>query len=447
MTRSFLTPEELKETFEIFINNRTGITAHAFELPKISGHVDIPVYSSDLSRIPDVHDHISLNKKTSGISGAGSSSRRDIAETKAYCEALERYCNVIYNKNNVIVATQEELGDEAIPLSLFASGAPEEYTFSHYKNYFRPADPTQPMRWVQGYSLLSGTLKYVPLITVFLGSPYEYPAEGFYSPISTGSAIAASYEQAIISGICEVVERDVIQITWLQELPLPRIDTQDIDDPDFWDRLERSERNGIEHYFYNGTFDLGIPTVYSLHINRKSRVAALVMASTKLDPVKALIRVMDEAAASRLAVSSWSHEPNQFDPKDFHTFERLEDGAIYFANHERLDAFDFLLKSPNTCHHSSIENLETGDVNANLAGIVQRIQANNLETIVVDTTPPTIKEVGMYGVKVVMPELVPLGLNYNMRFLGAKRLYSIPAKMGYPVKSIDQLNVNPQPFA
>lgn len=447
MTRSFLTPDEIKETFDIFINNRTGIVAHAHELPKLSGHVDIPVYSSDVSHIPTVHDHIYLSKKTSGISGAGSSTRRDVAEIKAYCEAIERYCNVIYDKRDVVVATQQELGDEAVPLSLFASGAHEEYAFLHHKNYFRPADPTQPMRWVQGHSLLTGQAKYVPLITAFLGSPYEYPAEGFYSPISTGSAIAASYEQAIISGMCEVIERDVIQITWLQELPLPRIDISNIDNPDFWDRVERCERIGMEQYFFNGTFDLGIPTVYSLHINRESKVAALIMASTKLDPVQALIRVMDESVASRLAVSTWSNAQPHFNPDDFHTFERLEDGAIYYADINHLGAFDFLLNSPNTCHHSSIENLETSDVKANLATMIQRVQAHNIETIVVDTTPPTIREAGMYSVKVIMPELVPLALNYNMRFMGAKRVYDVPAKLGYPVKSFSELNPNPQPFA
>jgi ribosomal protein S12 methylthiotransferase accessory factor len=317
MTRTFLSPSEIESLVKPFVNSRVGLMAEAIELTRTHGHPDICVYSSDLSKIQRLHEHLYMPSRSSGIGGAGSAALRDIARIKSYCEAMERYSNVVYDQKSVIVASRNELGEAAVDLTSFAQGSPQEYQYPHPRNIFVPPNNGLPIRWVRGYSLTTGDEKFVPFISVYVGAPYEFPGESFMVPISTGSALAASYEQAIVSGICEVIERDALMITWLQSLPLPQIETNEIDDPEFRDRLERVERGGLQQYFFDATLDLGIPTIYALQINPQSRVAALVMASTKLDPVQAMIRVMDEAAPSRMAISNWMNDA-KFNPDEFH---------------------------------------------------------------------------------------------------------------------------------
>jgi len=447
MVRAFLTPEEIEAAIEPFVNNRTGIMAGAFELQKPSGYPDICVYSSDVSNVAVLHDNVYLPRRASSIGGAGSSTQRNLALTKAYCEALERYCNVVYDPASVIVASRDELGDAAIDLNLFAQGSADEYQFPHPRNIFAPPDNSKPLRWLRGYSLITGKPIYVPFMAVYISSPYIYPAEAFITPISTGSALAASYEQAIISGLCEVIERDALMITWLQELPLPRIDVSTLRDPEFQERLKRVEAAGLKQVFFDASLDLGVSTIYALQINPSAQVAGLVMASTKLDPVQAMIRVMDESAPSRIAITHWTHNESSFDPQDFRTFNLLEDGAVYYANAEHLPAFDFLLNHSNTRQWEDLPYFESGDVSQNLDQLVDQFRENHLELVAVDMSIKPLRDVGLYTVKVIAPQLIPLAVNYNLRYKGSPRLYEVPAKLGYPVKSPDELNPNPQPFA
>jgi ribosomal protein S12 methylthiotransferase accessory factor len=446
-TRTFLSPEEIESLVKPFVNNRVGLMAEAVELVRPHGHPDICVYSADLSKMQRLHEHLYMPSRSTGIGGAGSSAQRDVARAKCYCEALERYSNVVYDAKRVIVASRKELGDAAVDLTSFAQGSAQEYQSTHERNIFVPPNNNLPIRWVPGYSLITGEERFVPFVSVYVGAPYQYPGESFMLPISTGSALAASYEQAIVSGICEVVERDALMITWLQSLPLPHINAAEVDHPDFQDRLQRIERGGVKQYFFDATLDLGIPTIYALQINPQARVAALVMASTKLDPIQAMIRVMDEAAPSRLAISNWTNAPHRFKPEDFRTFNALEDGAIYYGDASRLSAFDFLLNSPHVRHATDIPQRESGDVQQDLAGLVDDFRARQLDLFVVDMTPKPIQDIGLCAVKVVAPQLIPLAVDYNLRYTASPRLYDVPPQMGYAAKPAHQLNPNPQPFA
>lgn len=446
MRKAYFTPEELLSKIKPFVSNRTGLIGPAAHLPVSGGNPAISVYGavvSDANRLSEAYLHGSDDGLF--LSGAGSSLYRDQAEIKAYCEALERYCTVVFNPDAITVATRQELGDSAIDLEKLPRGRKEEYR--HPYTFLVPPNNSAEMRWVQGYSLISGEPKWVPMGMVYISSAHYYRGEAFYPPITTGSALAASYEQAIISGTQEVIERDALTLTWLHKLPLPQIDVSDFNDPDFTERMRRLEEAGVKQYFFNATTDLGVSTVYALQVNPHSNVAVVVMAATRLDPREAIVKVIDETASSRYALEKLVQEPRRYNPENFHSFTRLTDGAVYYCDAQNLSDFDFLIKNKRTCTIADMPNLKTADVEADLRRLVDLFQAQQLELVVVDITVPEIRQMGFYVVKVIVPQLLPLTTNYNLRYLASQRLYEAPSRMGYGAKTYDQINPLPQPFA
>ncbi|MCB0076410.1 MAG: YcaO-like family protein [Anaerolineales bacterium] len=440
------TVDELMSRIARFSSHRTGLIGKAVELPLSSGNPAICVYSSPVCDLNALSEAIEYGSDDGlSLSGAGSFTHRAVAQVKAYCEALERYCSVNFNPDELVVATRNELGNEAVDLELFPRGTAREY--DRPGSFFVPPDNSARIRWVPGYSLLSGERKWLPAGLVYLSSPYHYPGEAFTVPITTGCALAASYEQAVVSGLCEVIERDALSLTWLQRLALPRIVHSPHVSVELEERIDRVRRAGFEQYFFNATTDLGVSTIYALQVAPSSQVSLLVMAATRLNPIEAMIKVVDEAASSRFALEALLRRPTTFDPNDPYSFTRLTDGALYYADWANHDAFDFLFDSTSQVDLADLPTLTTEDPIERIDWLLDRFRACDLEAYVADLTPPYLRREGLYVVRTIVPALMPLTINHNLRFLATERLYEAPPRMGYPAHALSQINPFPQPFA
>ena len=446
MKNGYLSAEEILERTAHLIGGRTGLIEPPVEIRLEGGNPEVLVYTSMLSALDKAAPHIQLQSQDGlPMAGSGSSTTRDYAKAKAICEALERYCNISYDNNKVVVAKASELGDDAVDLDTFPVGSDEEYA-NPSASHFRPRTDKN-MRWYKCYSLTAGKEVWVPFSSVYISTPFSYSAEAFTVPISTGSAIAGNYERAVVSGALEVMERDALSITWLQSLPLKKIDYSGCTNPEFWQRLHSIESSGIEQTFYDATMDYGLPTVYALQKAEHSDLNLLVMAATRFNMEDAMIRVMDEACSSRTALEHLVRKPKLYNPDDFSTFTRLTDGAVYYGDKQNEHVFDFLTKNPEIITLENTANINVKDENHMLEELIERCHDNNLDLIVADMTIPQLQEIGLYVVRVIIPQLMPLTTNFNMKYSMTERLYSTPEKLGFDVKSAAQLNPWPQPFA
>ena len=57
----------------------------------------------------------------------------------------------------------------------------------------------------------------------YIDIPYLAIGERFALPISTGCAAHTDIAAALLSGLCEVIERDAIALLWLQRMAVPRL--------------------------------------------------------------------------------------------------------------------------------------------------------------------------------------------------------------------------------
>ncbi|HXE11313.1 MAG TPA: YcaO-like family protein [Bryobacteraceae bacterium] len=396
---------------------------------------------NDVSQIlPGVAKAVANGSKKPNLDGAGGGLEGEIRNVRAAAEALERYASCFYDDRQFLWATANELGPDALELDTIPRCSAAE--LSHPRCPLQLPDKNAPIRWMRGLSLLDGRLVWIPAVMVFLHMPLE-PAERFWLPVSTGCAAHTSMERAIVSGICEVIERDAVSLTWLQQLGLPRIELDAIPER-LRPYLERNRKSaGVVQYLFDATTDLGIPTVYSVQIARANeKLAALVMCSTELDPATAVEKVIRESASSRLAMHS-----NQDVPDSWDDFCGVSHGAAFMGKPERLPAYDFLLLSERRRRLSDMPYLSTGDARQDLAGLIERLRRRNMDAFAVDLTTDEALRVGMRVVRTIVPGLQPLSFSHRARFLGHPRLYDAPAAMGYAPHVEEDINRWPQPFA
>ncbi|MGF7050659.1 ribosomal protein S12 methylthiotransferase accessory factor [Paenibacillus sp. DS2015] len=377
------------------------------------------------------------------VTGAGGDVDDEMARTKCIAETLERYCSCVYDERQFILASPLELGNEALDLQNIPMCS--ELELEHPRCPIRrPPLYNEKIRWVRGVSLTTNRLVWIPSIMVYLFIPYQSDAERFWLPISTGCASHVSYEKALINGILEVIERDAIALTWLHQLPLPKLQFNG----NITEEVHRySQKNEqffyANNYYFNATTDLGIPTIYAVQRTKHNKqLANMVMCTTELNPEIALTKIMREGASCRAALQN-----NQPPAKEVDEFINVIDGATYMGLPENSQAFDFLVESVEMQEYSSMKNLETGSDKLDLQFLIKHLESLGHEIFAVDLSTDESERAGMKAVRVIIPTLQPLSFSHRARFLGTNRLYKAVEKMGYGLRTEAQITTYPQPFA
>jgi len=384
----------------------------------------------------------SISASHSSLHGAGTDISSDKSLLPAMGELLERYCASLYSESQFVWASANELGRETLDLLTIPRCSDTE--LSSPQCPLLSADLTKAIRWVRGLCLTTGEILYIPAMLVYLSIKPESKGERFWLPISTGCAVHQTYEEAILSAICEIVERDALSIMWLQQLPIPRLCIDHVPEQleCYWSRFQQSSKD-IEYLFFDATTNVGIPTIYGMRTcTTNPRVATLVSCSTSVSPLTALIKVMRDLVASAHAF----RHPRPI-PLGFRQFRDVFHGATYMAARERSAAFEFLTSGTALEQLSSINSFAQGTPKCVLKSVLTNFQKLGHRVYAVDLTTDEALQVNMRAVRVLIPTLQPLGFWYAARFLGHSRLYEAPRAMGYRVRQEPDLNQWPQPFA
>jgi ribosomal protein S12 methylthiotransferase accessory factor len=364
------------------------------------------------------------------------------AALPALGEGLERYCALVYTKEQFIRASAEELGREALNLDTIPRCSAKALSLPGCP--LTAPSKRAPIRWVRALSLLDGRLCYVPAVMVYLYAKYESPHERICFPITTGCAAHTSFERALLSGILEVIERDAISITWLQKLQLSRIEVDCIPPSltAYWDRYQRSSRE-VEYSFFDATTNIGIPTVYALQTAKANQtLTTLVSCSTALDPARAMAKAMSHSVAAMLAFCNPWPIPDKWED-----FTEITHGASYMGRPEQAHAFNFLFRSGERRRLSKMPCLASEDEKHALQTVLAILRRERMDVYAVDLSTDEAIRARLRVVRVIIPGLQPVGFQYRARYLGHARLYEAPAQMGHPVHGEEHLNHWPQPFS
>jgi len=80
-----------------------------------------------------------------------------------------------------------------------------------------------------------------------------------------------------------------------------------------------------------------------------------------------------------------------------------------------------------------------------LEKLISHLSEHSIDILRIDITPSDIRELGLYVVRVVIPQLQDIDGTHRFRPLGGKRLYEVPCRLGYASKPRSFKDFNPLP--
>jgi ribosomal protein S12 methylthiotransferase accessory factor len=424
------------------VDDRTGLIRWVLDIPIEPGEPTIFNASIKMAQTTCYNLHPCYDNN------GGSGLTREQARAAAIGEGVERYCCSVFDPSDLICGSAAQLGrdNEICRPSNFAMFHPDQPG-----RFPGPSEETQ-VAWTWGWSLVRQRPILVPASLVYM--PYfpcfREQGEQVAGPaVSTGLACARSLEEAILKGLYELVERDAFMIAWLNRLPLPSVNIEsNLDLRRFYQ--ERLRRDGLRYVVVHITTDIPLPSFLCLLIDeRRTPPMISAGAATDLNPTRAARKAMMEAVQTREWAKFLGGLGRKFQfASDFSDIRDFEHHVALYAYGDMLHAVAFLLDEENRRISDCWEDGSTGDIEDDLDKTLNILAGHNLEAIALDLTTPDVNECGYRVTRAMVPELQPLDADYLHRFLGGRRLYEVPWRMGYTSAptTIETLNSNPHPF-
>jgi ribosomal protein S12 methylthiotransferase accessory factor len=418
--------QRLYGALEGLLDWRVGIIRHVEEVPRDAGEPDFFHFWALAANVEWFSNQKNFSK------GGGAAIDRASALAKAIGEAVERYCSALYDIEEFPVSSQREAPFPCVQPEEFALNSSEQYDSPGFP-YLR-FDRDTPVRWAPAVDAQSGENCYVP--AVFLYVPYYfYPGTGdtpIAQPISTGLACHCSREEAAISAICEVIERDCFTITWQARLSPPKISFDTLG-PLHQEIIRRFERAGCSVTLLNITMDTGIPTLLAVLLGNLPGTAPLVAAAaTSLNPEEAARKALEELDHTRTYCQRLRNEVQRLVPEpNYENVITQRDHLNFWSDPANQQFAHFLLAGEQIQDFCSIPNLASGDPRRDVRTLVARISSVANRLLLKDITSSDVQELGLSVVRAVIPGFHPLVVGHRFRALGGTRLWQVPQQLGH----------------
>jgi ribosomal protein S12 methylthiotransferase accessory factor len=293
------------------------------------------------------------------------------SEASALMELVERFSFFSYiQEGPMVYGSPGELPGPALPFSCLArslfDGSPQVAAAAQlYQDW--------PLYFVPATNLTTGQGLYLPIHWFYLIQEYNGPAAG------------NCLEEAVLQGLCEVVERHVGSVVSHERLVTPGIDPGSVTDPAGRELLDKFNRNGITLYLRDFSLDTGIPTVAALAYDPATfpeQSEIVFAAGTTTNPEKSLIRALTEVA--QLA-------------GDFH---RRTSYRPTLPKYQTLQEAQYLMAPGPLVPLNSLPDLSHPNLKEEIGRCLTALARLGLEVLVVEVTHP---EVGIPAVYVLIP--------------------------------------------
>jgi len=328
-----------------------------------NGRLGIPVYFSvcgaDAARLTGTKKQM------------GKGATPEQAEASAVMELVERFSLYSFagKPENFTVATFNQLKDRALPFDMIARSVHDE---SDDLPTAAAIFSEIPMKWTAGYDLTAQRPVLVPFDWFFAINEFN------------GTSAGNCLEEALLQGICELVERHVSALVSRDRLRVPGIDPHSSDDPIVIELLGKYRNNGIDLYISDFTLDMGIPTVGVLAHDPATfpeKSELVWTAGTTPNPQKALNRALTEVAQLG---------------GDFNT------GSNYVASglpkFPLLAEAEFITRPTQIRSIHDLPDLSDGNFKVEVERCIAALTGKGLNVIAIDTAHPLLRIPALYAI-------------------------------------------------
>jgi ribosomal protein S12 methylthiotransferase accessory factor len=340
-----------------------------------NGRLDIPIYFSTCGEDAAA---VTGTKKQMGKGGTP-----DQAEASAVMELAERFSffNFAKNPENFFTDVYPNVKDKAIPFEMIAQSVHDE---SDDLPASRKIFETLPLKWTWGYNLSQEKEVLIPFDWFFAINEFNGP--------SAGNCV----EEALIQGICEIVERHTSSLISQNKLMVAAIRPESVTDPLVIEMFQKYNNAGVKLYLSDFSLDTGIPTVGALAYDPVTFPALSEIvwtAGTTPDPQKALSRTLTEVA--QLA-------------GDFNTNANyVASGLPKFTT---LEEAGYVINPGKEVNISDLPDLSNNNLKTEILNCLAALEKINMQALVINTMHAQLKIPAFYTI-------IP-GAHFRERSLG-----------------------------
>ncbi len=363
-----------------------------------NGRLDIPVYFSVCG---DDALEIIGNKKQMG---KGSTPEQSTAS--ACMELGERFSFFSFTKNpdNFIVgdyATMKKAGHPVLDINILLQSVHDStLTVDILSDLLQDI----PMQWTWATRLSDSELVLIPFSWFYAINEFNGPSAG------------NTYEEAVIQGISEVIERHVCAVIARDEMVTPTIDLETVTDPVAVSLLDKFKDNGIKLFLNDFSLDTGIPTIGALAwdpatLPEKSEI--VYTAGTTPDANKALVRALTEVAQLAGDFNSGSNYVASGLPKPLN-----------------LDDVKYITHSDQEISLNDMADVNDEDIYQEVKNCVAALRQKEMDVYVIDTMHPELQIPTIYTI-------IP-GAHFRERAMGGNAAL-FAAKLAADLLSNDEL--------
>ncbi len=375
-----------------------------------------------------------------GISG-------DIQEalSKVFGELLERYPLSIYREKDLCRASISDLerGKRHF-LDPFLASHASTWQKKRFPRRFFTRDSI--FNFVEGYSLTKRRDALIPAQLVFFNYRATEGEPVLRESNTNGAGGMFTRDEAILSGLYELIQRDAFLLYWLTKRIPKKISVESFTDPRITHHLKECREAGLEVHFMQLDSAVGIPVYIAAVLDRTGRGAAVSLGGgCGGDDEDSLLRALVEA----LSVRIWQNvnEPSDELPS-LNSIEpfTLEWGAfnrqLLWAKPELLDRFSFFIAATPVPFLRKDKTIRSP--RERLDELLELFKARGpaYEVFLFEASHPILRKLNYHSVKICVPGLISLYMNETFAPLGSSRLYPF----GYKDSSDFEVNVTPHPF-
>jgi ribosomal protein S12 methylthiotransferase accessory factor len=328
-----------------------------------NGRIGIPVYISRCG--PEAQRIIGTRKQM----GKGATPQQ--AEASAVMELAERFSFFSFVKNPVHFRRSPlaGIGDTAIPFEMIARSVHDD---SDDLPVSRKIFESLSLNWTWAFNLTRGTHVQVPFDWFFAINEFNGPSAGNCK------------EEAILQGICEIVERHVSSVISHERRAVPAIRPESATDPMVVDMLAKYRRSGISLFLSDFTLDMGIPSIGALAYDPATfpdRSEIVWTAGTTPSPEKALSRALTEVAQLAGDFNTSANYVASGLPK----LRRIEEARTVTDPGRRVDLH-------------GLPDVSDVNIRVEIENCVQALAQRGFEVLLVETTHPRLQIPAYYAI-------------------------------------------------
>ena len=349
-----------------------------------------------------------------------------VSEALALIEGLERLVALDYvDPSRVVRSALADLDRPALDprgIALFNEAQLQDAPFPD-----RRFDPNIEAQWLWGIRIASGEPILVPA-QVMKGE-----TGSLIHATSSGAACHSSFHHAILNGLYELIERDALMLTWLNQWSRPRLRLADTD-PDPYGVRQAFADSSFRLTHVDLTTEVGVPVV-------------LAILEDELDPDLFMITMVGSLSASR-ALEKLAREITQFthphlegkspyrtpvslseDPAVVHS---LPDHLAFYQDRRKRPITEFLTGSSDERPLAGLRVEDDRSAVQEIEEVVARLTSAGFDPVVIDCTEPFLRDLGLFAVRVVVAGLQPLQVGHGRVGLGSHRLTTTPNPWPHP---------------